>query len=445
MPRQYPPSQTELRAKSSEDPAELAELATHRSSFVRSAVARNPRTSAETIALLIASDDKYVRSAAAQHRNAPAEALSALSDDLGDGLDEYTLRALASNRTTPVETLTRLAACEHASVRAAVAKNSAAPVDVLRLLAGGASYETACNLAWNPRTPDDVLALLARSRDANVVHKLASRKAYLNTETRPQAVTRFNGRSHHTAIVDVPVERGGRFSPEVIEAFATSAHLTLHRTAASQPDAPASVLHTLAGHEDQWVRVRVAENPAASDEALLALVEAGPSEVVIAVAGRPGLSDAVMEAVALSRSGHAHERLCAQSGMMARLMTDPAPKVRAVAAKYGHLLFVDPWNDFLADPDESVRQAGAAAMPLRALEAQVAHPCKKVRQVLAQRSDTPGVLARLAADEAVVVRRRVAANRHVDASTLSLLAADGDRRTRRAASERFLNALAGLT
>lgn len=438
MTRRFPPSRYETAAAESTDPEELARLAEHASSFVKSAVARNPHTTADTLRILAAAGDKYVDSRIAGHPNTPADLLAALASST----DGFVQAGVASNPNADPSALERLASAG-ARVRERVAANKATPAETLLALATDREAEIRIGVARNRNTPDAAVIILSGDSEAEVRHALARRLADRNTEFREVVRQVFNGRLSSTQTLRIPIEAGGRFSEPVIRAFAAASDLELVKTAASQPDAPQDVLLTLARHEDKWVQVRVAANPAASEPVLHALLDNGAPEVLREMAEcHDDLPDAVLARIALSRVPTAHTRL--STGSAERLLDSADAEVRAAAAKIIDPTDGDLWRRLLDDGATHVRVAGARGVGSFAVLAEYA-ACsdKAVRQVVAERAADPEMLRRLAADADTVVRRRVAANPRCPADALAALAGDRDARVRALAAERFLTALGG--
>lgn len=330
---------------------------------------------------------------------------------------------------------------QQARVRAAANRRT----DPATLL-GFVDDETAVQvvLAGNPACPDEALVALASCGHEQVAEALATRNASPGTRVHRLVETnRHNGFALLTDVVEVPVEQGGRFSAEVMAAYAASGHVRLAEAVAGQPDAEPALLETLAEHPDVWVRAHLAGNVAVTGERLLRVAERGGSEALQVMAQRDDLSVEVVEAVAVSRSTLAHALLVANPMYRSWVVDSESAKVRAMVAR--HVADDDEvtWGRLLDDGSPVVRAAAARAMGAGRVDVQADHPCVKVRQVVAERSVTTAVLGRLALDPEALVRRRVAKNPAADMATLNLMARDGDAVTRRHAGERFLAALAG--
>lgn len=438
MSRRFAPGKFETQAARSHDPVELRELALRSSSFVRSAVARNPHTDIPTLRSLAETGDKYVLSAVASNPSASADLLVEVLARAGE--DDYVRAAVASHPSASAMTLRHLHDHSDPRVRRGVASNPACPSGLLSEFAADPDEGVRAAAAKHPNTPDSALMGLCEDTSSGVIRALGLRHSDRNTNYRTVVVQRRGAHRHFEAeSVRIPIEVGGRFSPTLIAAFAASPHLSLHKVAASQPDAPLSTLRDLAAHVDPWVRVRVAENPASGEDVLLRVVAAGGSDALVAVAAREDLSPEVVAVIALTRVSSAHAKLGARAASM--LLSDERPAVRASAAKVLTGDDVEQLMMMATDESVEVRKAGVGALSSQHLPGLASSACKQVRAIVAERSCDTSVLDLLSSDSAAVVRRRVARNRQTSHEALSRLASDEDARTRSEAAERFLRAL----
>lgn len=435
--RRYKASAAEINAVESTDPTELDTLADHQNKFVRSRVAKNAATGRDTLARLAKDPDGYVRTAVAKHPNTPAETLAAMSS-VPDSA--YVRSALARNPHTPTSTL-KPAASDDYFTRRSIAGNPNTDPDILREMAADRDNTVAEEVAKNPATPDDAVLTLIEHWSGGVAEAISRRNRNPNpTRWRTITVSTKVGRSYSTSTKQIPVEEGGRFTPEQIEAMAASKHAILQRTAASQPDAPAHVLSTLASHEDMWVRARVAENEGASADLILHMAqEEDEARLLPMLAKREHLNDEAIIAIASRKVPTAHAALPARAADV--LLSNSDPKVRARAALLHRREQSEVWDRMLTDGDAEVRAAAAYQCPDDVLDAQVAHPCRKVREVVADLTRNPEVLFSLSSDAEVTVRRRVVKNKGCPGEAMMALAADPDERVRRHASARFMDAM----
>lgn len=435
--RRFAPSRAEVEAGQGTDPARLATLAEHRSGFVRSAVARNPHAGADTLTLLAADADEWVRHAVARHPNTTTAVLAALGTDT----ESLVRAAVARNPNTPPATLTGLAADDAAHVRTDAARNPSLPVEMLRTLAEDPEDTVRALVAKHPATPDEVVLRLLHDDNQHVSEAAMDRGFDPNAPKEWRRVRRFNGRRTETVTVPHYIEQGGRFSPVLLTALAEHPVARARKRAAAQPDLPVELMARLAGDRDPWVQVTLAENPEVPDAVLSALVQWGEAEVLQQTARHRNLSAATAAKIAATRFTSAHEVLATRTDLFAALLAWPEPVVRRNLAKQCDFDDAETLDRLVADPDSAVAAAAAKVALASLLPRWAASPHVAVRKVVAERTNEPRVLADLATDPSVAVRRSVAGNRHVPAEALTVLVADRDATVVERASARFLDAL----
>jgi hypothetical protein len=439
--RQYKASKAEVAAIESTDPTELDALADHHNKFIRSRVAKNRATGGDTLARLARDEDDYVRSAVARHANTPAETLAAMSA-AGDA-SKYVRSALAANPRTPAAALVPTDADDHFT-RKSLARNPNAPAEVLRALATDRDTTIVEELAMNPATPDDVVLSLITHWSSTVASAIARRNPDPNpTRWRTITVTTRVGRGYVEQPKRIPVERGGRFTPEQIEAMAVSPHRPLRLAAASQPDAPHAVLAALAADEDMWIRVRVMENEGTPAALLIQMAQnETEARIMPMLANRSDLPGEAIIAIAARKVRNAHKAL--PSHTIETLLAHEDPIVRASAARVAREVSgedAEVWERLFADDAKEVRVAAANACPASVLNQQASHTCKHVRAVVADLTHDPAVLFSLVNDTEVTVRRRVVKNTGCPAEAMMALARDPDQRVRTHAAGRFMDAM----
>lgn len=437
-PGHFAPSRSQRDAEQSSDPAQLESLARSKSSFTRSAVAKNPATPTATLIALAHGEDHWVRRAVASNPYSPATLLDELADD-----DQDVVRvAVAYNPTTSPSTLARLAADTDAKVRNGVARNPHAPSETVdRLASSDRDPAVLKHAAKNEALSDEALIHLAQVATEDIAYALCGRNRNPDGPTRVIETTRFDGRASRTVSVTVPVELGGRFSAEVLTAFAASPNQRLRREAAAQPDTPAAVLAALALDDDPWTRVRVAENAAAEPAHLLALIGKGDTNVLEAVAKRDDLTVEVLDALAATRSTRSHTAMGVNEHLLNKMVTSGSVRTRVIAAQFVPLDGADLQDLLMGDPEPQVREAMTKALPARRLPEYTDAECVLVRRTVAERCTDETALTQMATDPDKVVRRRLAANPALPSAPVALLAADVDDRVRTIIAERFLRAL----
>ena len=135
---------------------------------LRCAVARHPETAPETLLLLGADTEYWIRKEVAGHPNAPADLLLRLADDVRE-----VRSAVARNPNCPPDLLAVLAADKVADGRAGVASRRDVPAGLLIQLALDDEPEVRTAAASNPALPSDWLAALAEDRNDKVREAVA--------------------------------------------------------------------------------------------------------------------------------------------------------------------------------------------------------------------------------------------------------------------------------
>lgn len=450
--RRYGTSAAEQEASSSEDPARLARLAEHSSSFTRSAAGKNPRTPPESLAVLAETGDSYNRSAVAANPSTPPRVLLGLSGDS----DAYVRGAVARNLNAAAETLTRLAGDADERIQRGLTYNPATPPEALRLLAGSPHQRVRVGVAKHSATPEDVVLALLRGDDAEVRAAVGRRNRQPDGPTATRSFRRFNGRFSETVTRTFQVEQGGRFSAEMIWEFVRGNDQQLMFRAVTQPDAPVEALRFAALRTENANVLRViAENPAATTALLDTLVARvqGPvfrehpkalPQVLEAAVKHPNASDHLMLLAATSRSDAMRAVVWERPGGREWMMGHDDKRVRVGAARcYAVQLDrpVEMLHAFLADTEGDVQVAAIEGCALADVPVGENHQNGQVRKMVARRSRDSALLLRLAEDSYAPVRREVAANRHAGVDVFALLAHDRDARVRAKIGERFLETL----
>jgi hypothetical protein len=442
--RTFAPSKYQIEAQESTDPVRLGELAQRSSNFVQSAVATNEATSPETLVLLAASENMYTRQAVARNRNTPTVTLVELSCDAA----ERVRTGVAYNKSTPMDVLVSLADDLRSGVRLAVARHRNLAPDVLADLASDPDALVRAQVARHANTTDEIVLLLLQDPTEIVRSAVRQRNFDRDAPTVDVVVRRFDGVRTVSRVVTRRVERGGRFSAEVIDAMARSDETYTAVRAASQPDAPQETLLRLARETTVLFTLAViAENPGANAEVLLAVAERKDTTASKRVAVHPNASEDVLTMLALGGATSVHAEIAyKRHGGLAWMAAHVNPKVRRVAAKHSPRTQNTDFDGLLGrlvhDPDRSVAATAAREYPLAGLPSLVNHPEPGVRAVVAERARDEETLLALAADARVVVRRRVAANEAAPASALALLSQDTDPRVLASVTEAILRALA---
>ena len=199
--------------------------------------ARNP----DTLRGLAEHPDIFVQEAVARNRHTPADVLTRLAEP-ANGSHRTSAYLAAGNPNTPLDTLTRLAADPYPGLRAAVIGNPNTPHPALAALVSDPEPFVRIWLAANRKTPADVLALLAGDTSSRVRKQLAENP---NTPTH------------------------------VLAELAAGQDADLHAAASGNPTTPPAILTRLAENGTAAVRRKVATNPATPDVALAILADPG--------------------------------------------------------------------------------------------------------------------------------------------------------------------------
>jgi predicted DNA-binding WGR domain protein len=259
----------------------LEKLVGDRTVEVRVALAKNPTTPAS--ALIQLADDVYekVRKIVLKHPRIPGEALYKLRNLISNNV-EYYLRQAASDSDLSPDTLSKMAQEYNWRVRKLVARNPRMPLEFLEKLAND-PYDSVCqSVAANPSTPFNILKKLA-----NYGISWAGRGIGSDPNVPTNALVEKHPVSkEQVAMVSqkLPDSRdiAERSKPAITANPNTSKSLTLNVYAQSncafsrlsvlmccQISSP--ILERLASSELWWERYAIAQNPNAPVELIQAL------------------------------------------------------------------------------------------------------------------------------------------------------------------------------
>lgn len=269
----------------------LAELAQHLSTDVRAAVARSPLAWPELLTEMSHDVSEAVRCAVAAHRDTPPKVLAGLAMDPG------CQQMVAGNLSTEAGTLEYLAHARSEAVRELVAHHPNTPQEVLWDLSVSRDAGVRAAVAGNPNTPPEVLALLGRDADARVLEMLAH-----NPSSPAEALLGVALRGGTEALYEL---LGRAWLPAVPMQAAVDSILSapqppieLLRALAEHPSTPEEALWRLAEREQETgLGALLAHNPATPDELLVRLARGGTFDTRMALAGRPTLPPAALEAL----------------------------------------------------------------------------------------------------------------------------------------------------
>ena len=252
----------------------LAVFAQNKDDYVRWQVATNVNTSADTLTSLVRDTHEPVRSAIVQNINTP---VTTLIDLIGDK-NLYVRIEIANSLKIPEDSLVIMAKDESEKVRGAVAKNPNIPVSTLIDLSKDVNEYVRYAVTQNPKTSEFVLKSLAKDLDLSVRQGVAK-----------------NPKTPDSVIADFIVDKDANIRRSVALHTGTStANLTtlagdittFVRTAvAENPQTPAAVLTTMATDADDEVRGKVAGNKNTPIKALADLAKDENVKIMYAVAG----------------------------------------------------------------------------------------------------------------------------------------------------------------
>jgi hypothetical protein len=254
--------------------------------LLRLALAADRRSPAEVVTRLANDDDVNVRRGVAQNTATPGAVLARLASE--DDADVR--RRLAQNTATPANVLVRLAGDDDADVRCSVARNAATPVKVLARLADDDDADVRDAVAQNAATPVEVLARLAGDADADVRGGVAQNAATPLDLLARLALDDDTGVRHQVALhAATPADVLAR-----LVRLVGDNNPAVRSFMARNVTTPAEELTRLAGDDDAVVRGMVASNVATSAELLARLAYDDDRSVRFMVALNPATPAAVL-------------------------------------------------------------------------------------------------------------------------------------------------------
>jgi hypothetical protein len=317
------------------------------------------------------------RQIVAEHPNAPAQVLDALSH-----CSEVSVRrAVERNPATSSQCQISLATDDDLSLRVSLAGRHVVPSAALEILSRDGSPEVRRNVALNPNVSSMVLTELSGDQDEAVRCSVAKNP---NSLPSTLAVLSRDG----TPTVRRSVAENLVAPSDVLAVLSQDLEVEVRRSVAKNPGVSLSVIETLSKDADDWVREGVIENPHVPLEIAKAIVEA------------------------MRKSGHLH-RISWNTQSVA---SNPATQ-----------------SEYLGILSESYRPstrcavAANAATPANALEVLSKDSKPEVREQIARRRDIPiPVIEVLAKDKIAQVRLTVAQREDLPPSLVKMLALDKD-------------------
>lgn len=221
----------------------------------RDSLAKNPATSSDVFAQLVADKYESVRENVAENPNTPSDILAQLSMDK----DEWVRRNVAGNTNTPPRTLAQLA--NDSMARGIVAENPNSSSDILAQLSVDKAEWVRERVARNPSAPSDILVQLATDR-----HELVRKGVAQNLNTPADILT--NLALDKNVWVRLGVANNPNAPSDILADFATDQNVNLRNDVAANPSTPSDVLSQLALDRCEEIRYSVAKNLNTSSDVL---------------------------------------------------------------------------------------------------------------------------------------------------------------------------------
>ncbi len=192
-------------------------------------------------------------------------ALGIIPDFLLDSLALDLRVAIAKQPETAPQTLALLAEDYHENVRKAIAANPNTPTDVLEILVGDRTVDVRVTLAKNPITSASALIQLAD----DVYEKV--RKTLIQHPNLPgEALYKLrNLVRHNVEHTLAKAAQDPQLSPSTLALMAKESHWWIRQSVAGNPSTPLEILEALATDCSPYVRKSLANNPNTSLEILI--------------------------------------------------------------------------------------------------------------------------------------------------------------------------------
>ena len=243
---------------------------------VRSAVARNPGTSAEVLTLLSRDEDEDVRQNIAFNPSAPPDVLSRFVSDESSSIR---LRAAAAEHPNiPIEVLNLLARSKEYFLRTFAARNPSMPIETLTILASDKHDRVRQSVAENPNTPSEILDIFERNEEEWVKEAKAK-----NPDTPAEELARLasdKGERLRSLVAENP-------NTPIETLLQLSSYEEMRPSLAQNPNTPSEILSSIASDKGHWTRVYVSKNPSTPIEVLSRLANDEESVVRMYLATNP--------------------------------------------------------------------------------------------------------------------------------------------------------------
>jgi hypothetical protein len=222
--------------------------------WARVIIARDPAPFASRN---LSNETVWVRRAVAKRTDITEADFTVLRQDL----DTRVRRNLAENSALPGTWLATLVNDSTGTVLSALASNPSTPVQTLTLLAESGSGRPTPRgaLAENPKTPEHALGNVTAGATETVREAVAGRADLPDTLAHQLLEDSTRVRRALAANPQVPAS--------VLRSLAVDTDDSIRANVAANPSAPFEILAQLASDDIAWVRDSIMENPSATDEA----------------------------------------------------------------------------------------------------------------------------------------------------------------------------------
>ncbi|NYE38634.1 hypothetical protein F4692_003784 [Nocardioides cavernae] len=361
-------------------------------------------------------------------------------EQLADSSRRGVVIAVAANPSTPVSALARLARSSDSAVRANVGGNPSTSGEVLAALAADpeSGVEQRLAVASNESTPPETLQTLAGSKEPEIRRAVASNRATpLIARARLMTQTDLADVVRQTGFLGAPADRAsiarayGKHAERQV--LVHDSEELVRRAVAEAQDVSRTTLEDLCGDSSPRVAALAQAKASSSPEVLARLVETDDLGVLTGLWRNPSTSAEDRPGIArrLASKSDAHtarqiaQHAAAPADVLQQLGRHPDDGVRETVARNASTP-AETLAALAADPSEACRAAASesASAPAESLIRLAVDPSPKIRQGVAGNPATPSaILTRLADDTEMSVRAAVAANCSTPSMALQQLAA----------------------
>ncbi len=233
----------------------LQKLVNHRSCYIRSYIARHPKTPVNLLDMLVEDNDDSVRKEVARNPNTPVNLLEKLAID-----DCRFIRSdVAEHPNTDIDLLNKLALDDYYVVREKVAINPKTPVNLLVKLAE--NYLTKYVVAKNPNTPIYLLEYFGRQNCYTLHTAVASNVKTPSYLLENFIIKQYNNYQHHELMYLLPEVVSNPNTPiYILQKLAEKSVWQVRQIVAYNRNTPVYILEKLAQDDEPEVRKCIASN-----------------------------------------------------------------------------------------------------------------------------------------------------------------------------------------